>query len=114
MKNVLVIFLVFFSNALLAQVTPKAVRVDIKTPHATCEPCKQKIETFVKNSIDGLVKINVNYRSGVTTVQYFPDRTNIEQLKTAISNAGFDADNVMANVDVYNKLPACCKKPEDR
>jgi copper chaperone CopZ len=97
-----------------AQVTPRAVKANIKTPQAKCAECKTKIESFVSKSIDGLVKVYVNTSQGITTVQYYPDRTNIEELKTAISNAGFDADNVLANPDVYNKLPACCKKPEDQ
>ena len=97
-----------------AQVTPRPVRVNIKTPQAKCAECKTKIEAYVPKSIDGLVRIHVNISQGITTVQYYPDRTNIEELKTAISNAGFDADDVAANPDVYKRLPACCKKPEDQ
>ncbi len=97
-----------------AQVTPKALRVDINTPDATCDPCKAKIEALVPKLVDGLVKITVQPKRKITQVQYYPDRTNIEEIKTAISNAGFDADDVMANPDVYKKLPACCKKPEDQ
>lgn len=106
--------LVLAFQVAMAQVTPKAIRANIKTPQATCDACKAKIEAWVPKSVDGLVKITVQIRSGITQVQYYPDRTNIEELKTAISNAGFDADDVMANPDVYKKLPACCKKPEDQ
>jgi copper chaperone CopZ len=115
MMKLLILWMgLLFGNMVMAQVTPKAVRVNIKTPHATCEPCKTKIESWVPKSVDGLVKITVNYRSGITTVQYYPDRTNIEELKTAISNAGFDADDVQANPDTYKSLPDCCKRPDDR
>jgi periplasmic mercuric ion binding protein len=114
MKILIVFLSLFIGNVALAQVTPKAVRVDIKTPNATCAACKTKIESWVPKSVDGLVKITVQISRGVTTVQYYPDRTNIEELKTAISNAGFDADDVQANPDTYKKLPACCKKPEDQ
>ncbi len=106
--------MLLISGFLQAQVTPKAIRADIKTPTATCEACKTKIESFVSKSIDGLVKIGVRTSSGITSVQYYPDRTNIEEIKYAISNAGFDADNVLANPDVYVTLPDCCKKPQDR
>jgi hypothetical protein len=41
------------------------------------------------------------------------DRTNIENVKTAIANIGFDADDVTAEPSAYQKLPKCCKKPED-
>ena len=34
-------------------------------------------------------------------------------LKTAIANAGYDADDIPANPDAYKELPKCCKKTED-
>jgi len=107
-------FFLIATLALHAQVTPRPVRVNIKTPNAKCADCKSIIEGFVPKSVDGLVKIYVNISQGLTTVQYYPDRTNIEELKTAISNAGFDADDVLANPDAYKKIPVCCKKPEDQ
>ena len=84
----------------------------IKTPNALCEACKPRIETYVKR-IDGVTFINVNYRKGETTVKYLTDRTNIEEIKTAIANMGYDADDVPANEESYKRLPTTCKKPED-
>ena len=37
----------------------------------------------------------------------------IEQIKTAIANCGYDADDVPAAEDIYNRLPKSCKKFED-
>jgi copper chaperone CopZ len=84
----------------------------IKTPTALCEACKPRIETYVKR-IDGVTSINVNYRKGETTVKYLTDRTNIEEIKTAIANMGYDADDIPANEESYKRLPKTCKKPED-
>lgn len=84
----------------------------IKTPNALCEACKPRIETYVKR-IDGVTFINVNYRKGETTVKYLTDRTNIEEIKTAIANMGYDADDVPANEESYKRLPTTCKKAED-
>lgn len=106
--------LMMLSAFAMAQVRPKPLNATIKTPTATCEACKTKIESFVTKSIDGLLKIRVSTSSATTTVQYYPDRTNIEEIKAAISNAGFTADDFEANPDVYVQLPDCCKKPEDR
>ncbi|OJV50377.1 MAG: hypothetical protein BGO31_13470 [Bacteroidetes bacterium 43-16] len=36
-------------------------------------------------------------------------RTNPEQIKQAIAAAGFDADEVKATADAYEKLDGCCK-----
>ncbi len=101
-----------FSAASFAQ--QKALETaKIKTPNALCEACKPRIENYV-NRIDGVTLVNVNYRKGETTVKYLTDRTNIEEIKTAIANMGYDADDVPANEESYKRLPKTCKKAEDR
>jgi copper chaperone CopZ len=115
MKQLILCLSLFLTiQSIDAQVKPKPVKADIKTPTATCDACKSKIEPYVIKSIDGLLKITVQISRGITQVQYYPDRTNIEEIKTAISNAGCDADDIGANPDIYMKLPDCCKKIEDR
>lgn len=92
---------------------PKVQRAVIKTPTATCEECKTIIEKIAPQYLDGLVKMVVNFKTKLTQVSWYPDRTNLEEIKTAIANAGFDADDVTANEEVYKKLPICCKKVAD-
>lgn len=94
-----------------AQVKP-VLTAKIKTPTVGCEECKTRIETYLKR-YDGVGYIMVNWRRKETTVKYITDRINIEEIKTAISNAGYDADDVPANEDSYKRLPKTCKKPED-
>jgi copper chaperone CopZ len=101
---------VFISAAAIAQM-PKMQKADIKTPGAQCQVCKTTIETTAPKFTDGLMKIVVNFRTGVTSVQWYPDRTNIEEIKTAIANCGYDADDVEANPDAYKILPLSCKIP---
>ena len=55
----------------------------------------------------------MNYKKKETTVKYVSDRINEEEIKAAIANAGYDANEVTANPDSYKRLPDCCKKPED-
>jgi copper chaperone CopZ len=74
--------------------------------------CKNSIESYLKR-IDGVMSVNVNVRHKETTVKYLTDRTNEEVLKTAIANAGYDANEIKANPDSYKTLPKCCKKTED-
>jgi mercuric ion binding protein len=99
------------SNVSLSQTKPVLTAV-IKTPNALCELCKDRIETYLKR-YDGVVEVIVNYRKGETKVRYVTDRINIEEIKTAIANAGYDADDVPANEDAYNRLPKTCKKYVD-
>ena len=105
------IALATMSASAFSQIKP-VLSAKISTPNALCEECKTKIETYLKR-LDGVTYINVNYRKGETAVKYISDRVNIEEIKTAIANAGFDADDVPANPEFYKLLPKCCKKPED-
>ena len=84
----------------------------IKTPTVQCEECKKRIENYVSRE-DGVQKVVVDYKHKTTKVTYVIDRTNLENVKTAIANAGYDADDVTAEPSAYQKLPTCCKKTED-
>ena len=95
----------------LSQVKP-ILTATIKTPNALCENCKKRIEAYVK-PYDGMLEITVNYRKGETKVKYITDRINIEEIKAYIANCGYDADDVLAAEDAYNRLPKTCKKFED-
>lgn len=89
----------------------KAVqKVVIKTPTVQCEMCKDKVEKYLGRE-PGVSAVKVDYKTKTTSVTFLTDRTNIEQLKAAIANVGYDADDVTAEDGAYNKLPKCCKKP---
>jgi periplasmic mercuric ion binding protein len=98
-------------NSATAQ-TKDVLTDTIKTPTVQCEKCKKRIEDYMRHE-DGVMKINVDYHKKITTVTYMTSRTNIENIKTAIANVGYDAGDVTANEDSYKVLPLCCKKPED-
>jgi periplasmic mercuric ion binding protein len=113
MKNIFLLSLVLSGFAIVSSAQEKAVQTArIKTPNALCEACKIRIESYLKR-YDGLVFVNVNYRKGETTVKYLTDRIDIEQIKTAIANIGYDADDVTASAEAYKRLPKTCKKFED-
>ncbi len=113
MKKLLLAALMFTGMAVSASAQTKPVQnVTIKTPTALCESCKTRIETYLKR-YDGVLEINVNFRKGETKVKFVSDRINIEEVKAAIANAGYDADDVPAAEDAYNRLPKSCKKAED-
>lgn len=62
---------------------------------------------------DGVQKVVVDYKHNKTKVTYVAERTNEENIKTAIANLGFDADDITANKESYDKLPSCCRRKED-
>jgi copper chaperone CopZ len=113
MKKILLLSIVVAGLSAVSSAQTKPVQTaKIKTPNALCAECKTRIEMYLRR-YDGLVFLDVNYRKGETTVKYLTDRIDIEQIKTAISNIGYDADDVPANEEAYKRLPKSCKKFED-
>ena len=113
MKAIKLTFLSLIGLVTLSFAQQKAVeKVVIKTPTVQCENCKERIENYLKRE-PGVSSVKVDYKKKTTTVTYLTDRNNIEQLKTAIANAGYDAEDVTADEEAYKKLPKCCKKPEE-
>jgi len=86
--------------------------ITIRTPGVMCETCKIRVEEYMVRE-DGVQKVTVDYKHNKTKVTYISERTNDGNIKTAIANLGFDADDITANKESYDKLPSCCRKPED-
>ncbi len=84
----------------------------INLPTIQCEECKDRIEKYMTRE-DGVKEIKVDYKKKPCKVTYLWDRTNIENIKTAIANIGYDAGDVTADAEAYKRLPTCCKKTED-
>ena len=101
--------LVMGLSSFAQKATEKAV---IKTPTVICEMCKDKIEKALFHQ-DGIAAVKVDYKKKTTTVTWIKDRTNIENIKALIANAGYDADDVAADETAYKRLPKCCKKPAE-
>lgn len=83
-------------------------KVKIKTS-AICEMCKERIEkqlAFTK----GVTEANLDLKDKVVTISYNSKKTDVDKLKKAINDAGYDADETVANEKSYEKLPSCCKK----
>lgn len=110
-KLQLVLFLLIGAVSIsMAQVKKKALlTVTIATPGIQCEECKKVIEQFMTRE-EGVTKTVADFKRKITKVTYWTDRTNPENIKTAIANVGFDADDVTANLEFAKKLPPCCKK----
>jgi len=87
------------------KVVGKAV---IKTPTILCEKCQEKVEFFISHTT-GVTSCAVNYRKKTTTVTWLNDRTTLENIKTAIANLGYDADDIEAEDYAFKRLPKECK-----
>jgi periplasmic mercuric ion binding protein len=107
MKKIILFLAVLFSSQLFAQ--RKAVgKATIKTPGMICDECKDRLEIYLGRA-DGVTYVLADVKKKIVKVQWLTERTNIEEIKTHIANAGFDADDVTANEPSYKRLPKCCK-----
>lgn len=108
--SLFVLFGLALSSFAQQKVSEKAI---IKTPTVQCDQCKDRIEKYLAHQY-GISTVRVDYKRKTTTVTWLTDRTNIEIIKAAIANAGYDADDITAEEEAYKKLPKCCKKPGEK
>lgn len=95
-----------FTGSAQAKTSDKAV---ISTPMLQCDVCKERLEKVLFRE-PGVTSSKVDIKKKTVTVTWLTDRTNIENIKASIANAGYDADDVEAEETAYKRLPACCKK----
>lgn len=116
MKVILTLLLTCLFSLLNAQ--PKPQWIIIKSANLKCWECKERLEKYLivenKSGMEsGMIQWKINVLIGEIKVQFWPDRTDESTIKTAINNAGFDANDDKANPESYEKLPPICKRAED-
>ena len=100
------------SIIILASVTScgDTVKAEIKLNTIQCGMCVHKINNTL-NELDGIVKVDVSLDKRVGYVSYKATMLDLESIENAISSVGYDANETKANIEVYNKLDACCRVP---
>lgn len=100
--------LLAITNTLKAQETKAEITIKSSV---VCDMCKKKVEKVL--TFKGIEKSSVDLQTKMITVTYDPQQTNPEKIKTAIANAGYDADEIKANPKAYKRLDKCCKKENE-
>ncbi len=109
MKRISITFLFVVLPLLGLSAQSKGVKEIVIQTSAQCEMCKDRMEkemAFTK----GVNYANLDLETKKLTVRYKEKKTNAEQIRKAIAAVGYDADEVPADPEAYDKLPACCKK----
>lgn len=96
----------------------KALWVTIKSSNLRCWECKNTLEKYlvIENNTSlgsGLIQWKINLLQGEIKLQYYPDRVNPDMIRTAMNNAGFDADAEKAIEEAYKTVPQACKRAAD-
>jgi len=84
----------------------------IKTS-AQCEMCQDRIQTKM-SKVTGVNKAVLDLNDKVLTVNYDPGKITPDEVRKAVTNIGYSADNLPSDPKAYKKLPKCCKLPKDR
>lgn len=82
--------------------------VEIQTS-AVCDMCKETIEkqlAFTK----GVKAAELDVASAIVTVSYRTKRTTLDEIRKAINEIGYAADDSKPTQEAYDKLHYCCKK----
>lgn len=98
----------FFTVAAYANETSKTVKISTS---AQCSMCEDRIEKAL-DKLDGVNKADLDLKTKAVTVDYNEAKVSVDEIKTAISEVGYDADEVKAVKSAYMDLPNCCKKPK--
>jgi periplasmic mercuric ion binding protein len=88
--------------------SPKTATVAILTS-ANCAQCKTTIETALAK-VKGIKQSTLDVTTHVATVVYSPKKLDAAAIRKAISMAGYDADELKADQEAHDNLPACCRK----
>lgn len=107
MKQLIIVFVIFFGHYANAQKDPKTKIVKFKTS-AICEMCEDRIEDAL-NYTKGVVYAELDSETKVLEVKYKTKFINAEKVKYAVSMAGYDAGETPRNPQAFESLPKCCK-----
>ena len=83
-------------------------QANISLPTIMCGMCEDNIKNAVFN-LDGVMKASVDLEKKTGTIFYDEKKITLTQIEEKISAAGYKANNMLANVSAYEKLPRCCK-----
>jgi copper chaperone CopZ len=106
MKSILIIGLLVISNSVFSQ-SKDLKEVQIQTS-AQCLECKVRIEEKLLYS-KGIKYATLDDRTKIVTVGYSSKKLTEAQIKQFIAETGYDADEVKATKEGFDKLPMCCR-----
>ena len=86
---------------------------EISIPTAQCGMCTARIDKAL-SSVDGILKYKVELDDLKVKVKYNNKIISLQQIEQIIAKTGYQANNIPADIDAYNKLAMCCRLPKDR
>mgnify|MGYP000144413140 CR=1 FL=1 len=104
----LIAFTAFNTINVKAQQVKSKETIVIKTS-TECNMCKERVEKEMAYT-KGIISSSLDVDKAELTVVYKSHKTTPEKIRKAISEIGYDADNIKANKKAHDELPNCCQK----
>lgn len=84
-------------------------KVEIRSS-IVCNTCKR---TIIRNlsKVKGIRKVEVSVEEKKIWVTYMPNKIGLDSIQEAIRKIGYDANDMKAYPEAFERLPACCKAP---
>ncbi|MCS6819711.1 MAG: cation transporter, partial [Chitinophagales bacterium] len=100
------IFLIGFLSVLVSAVAdPKNEKIVFKSS-IVCKMCKTKLEQSI-SKIDGVLNALVNISFKTVSVKYDPRKTNVEEIRKVVLQAGYSYNDDKPTAEAFEKLPSC-------
>ncbi len=75
--------------------------------YGICNMCKSRIERRSQKVI-GVESAKWDKKTRILKVSFDTKQTSVAEIKAALAAAGHDTEDVKADAEAYDKLPACC------
>lgn len=82
--------------------------VKVSLPSMVCDNCARTIRSAVVQ-VKGVTDVQVDVDKKQAAITFVTGQTNLDQIESAITTAGYDANGKKRNMEAYQKLDKCCK-----
>jgi copper ion binding protein len=107
-----VLILTSFASLALTYSGNNAKTETVKLNSLVCDQCVDTLNKVI-GSIDGVSNVDISLTEKQAIVTFDDSKTSLDKIETAITSAGYSANDKLADKDAFEKLPACCKIKEN-
>jgi periplasmic mercuric ion binding protein len=111
MKTIItVLLLIGISFSAVSQGKKQMEEIKIKTS-SVCGMCKHNLEKAMAFE-KGVKTASLDVSTQILIVTFSPAKTSPEKIRKAVTQTGYDADDMPAEPKAYERLHSCCKKDQ--